>query len=91
MQRRGWLFPGVLALAPAGVIVHAGIVHAPEDPDGMLDLYLPPADGRHPGPRPVLVWVHGGGFVSGDSRQIAPSSAQAASASRKAGADSSRR
>lgn len=109
MQIRGWLFPGVLALAllitagclfspwpgslavralfdwgtsrslpqqlalaPAGVIVHAGIVHAAKDPDGVLDLYLPPADGRHPGPRPVLVWVHGGGFVSGDSRQIAP-------------------
>ena len=61
-----------LRYAPAGVIVHAGIVHAAKDPDGVLDLYLPPADGRHPGPRPVLVWVHGGGFVSGDSRQIAP-------------------
>ncbi len=47
-------------------------MHAAKDPDGVLDLYLPPADGRHPGPRPVLVWVHGGGFVSGDSRQIAP-------------------
>lgn len=37
--------------------------------DLLLDLYLPPDDG--PGPRPVVVLVHGGGFVGGNRGQMA--------------------
>ena len=38
--------------------------------DARLDLYLPPA-GAESG-RPVVVWVHGGGFVGGDRKDVAP-------------------
>lgn len=37
------------------------------DPAHALDLYLP-ADSQ--GPRPVVVWVHGGGWFSGDKSQL---------------------
>ena len=37
--------------------------------DLFLDLYLPPDDG--PGPRPVVVLVHGGGFVGGNRGDMA--------------------
>jgi acetyl esterase len=36
-------------------------------PRQRLDVYLPPTAGPHP----VLVWVHGGGFIRGDKRQRA--------------------
>lgn len=38
------------------------------DPDALLDLYAP-ADA--PGPLTTVVWVHGGGFISGDKGDIA--------------------
>ncbi len=54
---------------PPGVVQRLGIVYDPQDADGQLDLFLPPGAGAATtgqGPRwPVVVWVHGGGWVSG--------------------------
>lgn len=51
---------------PPGIVEHLGGVYDATDPDGRFDLYLPPpgaaADG---GTLPLVVWVHGGGGVSG--------------------------
>lgn len=38
------------------------------DPDQLLDVYRPAAAG---GPRPLVVWVHGGGFVGGAKHEWA--------------------
>lgn len=35
-----------------------------------LDLYLPPASFQAQGPRPLLVYVHGGGWAGGDRRHM---------------------
>ena len=51
---------------PPGIVEYPGEVYDATDPDGRFDLYLPPpgaaADG---GTLPLVVWVHGGGGVSG--------------------------
>lgn len=39
---------------------------APGDPNRTLDAYLPP--GPSAAPRPVVVWVHGGAWFTGDKR-----------------------
>lgn len=42
----------------------------PSDPDAFLDVHLPASS--KPGDRlPVIVWIHGGAFISGDKSQIA--------------------
>ena len=38
--------------------------------EARLDVYLPEGDAR-PG-RPVVVWIHGGAFVAGDRKDVAP-------------------
>lgn len=53
---------------PAGLREWQDLAYDPEDPDGRLDLYAP-ADA--PGPLTTVVWIHGGGFISGDKRDIA--------------------
>lgn len=59
-----------LVFSTAEVEVTAGIVFAAADPgagldqDLALDLYEPPVDPA--GDRPVVIWVHGGGFTSGN-------------------------
>jgi acetyl esterase/lipase len=62
---------------PAGVaeapIVHrdlAYVTHA--HPRQRLDLYLPPGDLPAGGARPLIVYVHGGGFRSGDKGERVP-------------------
>ena len=55
---------------PSGVRSRLDLVYDPADPNGRLDLYLPPAGVAPDGPLPVVVWVHGGGWVSGDKGQI---------------------
>lgn len=47
---------------PADLITRSDIPYDPSDPAALLDVHLPPA--LDPG-RPTIVWVHGGGFVSG--------------------------
>ena len=51
--------------APAGVQVHMDLPYG-ADPRQVLDLYAPP---RAAQARPVMVFVHGGGFVRGDKDQ----------------------
>lgn len=57
------------ALAPHEVRARLHIAHTPADPQGRVDLYLPP--GAPPaGGWPVVVWVHGGAWVAGDKRDV---------------------
>lgn len=53
---------------PEDLTVREGIVYDPEDPDALLDIYSPAGPA---GNRPTVVWVHGGGFVSGGRGAIA--------------------
>lgn len=53
---------------PADVQVQAAIRYDPADPDALLDVYRP----RTLDPAvPTVVWVHGGGFVSGRRGDVA--------------------
>ena len=52
-----------LARPPASPITLRDVVYAPRDTgDLKLDIYLP----RGPGPFPVVIWVHGGGWLEGN-------------------------
>lgn len=53
---------------PAGLREWRDLRYDAGDPDGYLDLYAP-ADAT--GPLTTIVWVHGGGFISGDKQDIA--------------------
>jgi triacylglycerol lipase len=52
------------ATLPAGIRVLRDAPYGP-DPRHRLDVFAPAEGG---GPRPILVFVHGGGFVAGDKR-----------------------
>lgn len=57
---------------PAGVVEHLGEAYDPASADGRFDLFLPPPAARQgEGPLPLVVWVHGGGAVSGSRKDIA--------------------
>lgn len=56
--------------APADVIARLDLAYDPSDPGVSLDLYLPP-NHRTDTPPPVVVWVHGGAWVSGNKAYIA--------------------
>ena len=60
-------FPPTPAHFPAGVTGHADVVYStlPGYRPMTLDLYLPP---RAKGPKPLVIYVHGGGWVGGTSR-----------------------
>lgn len=53
---------------PAGLREWQDLAYDPADPDGRLDVYAP-ADARLP--LTTVVWIHGGGFISGDKRDVA--------------------
>lgn len=53
---------------PADLREWRDLAYDPADPDGRLDLYAP-ADAD--GPLTTVVWIHGGGFVSGDKGDVA--------------------
>lgn len=54
-------------LVPPGLRETLDLPYLPGDPDARLDLYLPPEGA---GPFPVVVWVHGGAWISGSKDYI---------------------
>jgi acetyl esterase/lipase len=61
---------GTLA-APANRIgprpTFADLAYANKSPAEKLDLYLPPPSGA---PAPLVIWIHGGGFMVGDKKSM---------------------
>lgn len=57
----------VAGLVPSDVVARRGLSYASGDPDTVLDVYGP-TDAK--GPLPAVVWVHGGGFVSGSRKDL---------------------
>ncbi|TGO04459.1 alpha/beta hydrolase [Serinibacter arcticus] len=57
-------------LVPDGVHSRLNVPYDPSDPASLLDVHRP---GRPDGgaPLPTIVWVHGGGWVSGSKDQVA--------------------
>ncbi len=53
---------------PAGLREWTDLRYDAQDPDALLDLYAP---AETTGPLLTVVWIHGGGFVSGDKRDLA--------------------
>lgn len=53
---------------PAGVSAQRGLSYDAADPNALLDIFRPSADQRAV---PVIVWVHGGAFLSGNKDQVA--------------------
>jgi len=57
--------------APAGVQAQRDLAYDPSDADARLDLYRPAT--AEPGEAlPVVVWFHGGAFISGRRADVAP-------------------
>ena len=53
---------------PNDVVAQTGIAYADGDPDARLDIFRPAgSEGR---PLPVIVWIHGGAFLSGSKDQV---------------------
>ena len=59
---------GGWAALPEGTVVRRDVAYVKNvGPRQTLDLYLPPIDKKHPdAPRPLVVWIHGGGWEAGD-------------------------
>ena len=55
---------------PPGVESRLDITYRPGDPQAVLDIHYPPGALSAGDPLPVVVWTHGGGFVSGDKADI---------------------
>jgi acetyl esterase/lipase len=55
---------------PSGVEARLDLVYDAADPDARLDLFIPAAVAGTDQVLPTLVWIHGGGWVSGDENQI---------------------
>lgn len=53
---------------PADVSAELGLSYAPGDRDALFDVFTPAGAGA---PLPAIVWVHGGGFISGSRSGLA--------------------
>lgn len=54
-------------LIPRGVIARKGLSYDEGDPHALFDIFSPAKAAR---PLPAIVWIHGGGFVSGSRRDL---------------------
>lgn len=54
---------------PDGVDARLDLAYDPGDPDALLDVFRPASAGE---PLPVVVWFHGGAFISGRRADVAP-------------------
>ncbi|WP_295363892.1 alpha/beta hydrolase [Arenimonas sp.] len=53
---------------PGGLREWQDLAYDPSDPDGRLDVYAPAGTDE---PLATVVWIHGGGFISGNKRDVA--------------------
>lgn len=53
---------------PANIRRIEALRYDPDDEDALLDIYLPPDDGYKA--NPLIVWIHGGGWVSGQRSDL---------------------
>jgi acetyl esterase len=53
---------------PPGIAALIDLRYDADDPDAVLDVYYPSQTG---GALPTIVWIHGGGFFSGNKAQVA--------------------
>ncbi len=58
----------LLPKVPADVETIAALRYDPADPDALLDIFR---QKEATAPQPAIIWVHGGGFVSGNRRIVA--------------------
>lgn len=58
----------LLPKVPADVETTAALHYDPADPDALLDVFR---QRGAKGPQPAIVWIHGGGFVSGNRHIVA--------------------
>jgi acetyl esterase/lipase len=56
---------------PAGVASRPDLRYDPGDGDGYVDVYFPASIERTARSLTTIVWIHGGGFVSGNRKHIA--------------------
>lgn len=69
MDKGGWAMNEALAKhVPAGISEQRDIAYDPADPALRLDIYRPEALKGEV--LPLIVWIHGGGFLSGSKDQI---------------------
>jgi hypothetical protein len=61
--------PAGFGLAPRTVTEDRVPIPVPDAPTAYLDIYTP--DGAGGRPRPVILWVHGGGFISNSAATVA--------------------
>lgn len=59
-------------LVPAGVTSLDDIRYDNDDPDALLDVHYPSSIDQTDATRTTIVWIHGGGWVSGSKDFVAP-------------------
>ena len=58
------------AHVPPGIVAFTNVAYDADDRDGLLDVYLP-ADAARRKPLAAIVWIHGGGWISGTKNDSA--------------------
>lgn len=61
----------LLKHVPAGVTAVMNQQYDPNDKDAFLDVYFPSFIQNTATVKPLIVWIHGGGWISGDKSQVA--------------------